>query len=66
MSSACPKCSGSTGRYQVETIKREHFQAWDGAHLSYGDEMTIETSRWRCVDCNAYRIDTTESTAQRR
>ncbi len=66
MSSACPKCGDRGGRYQVETIKREHFESWGGVHLSYGDEMTVETSRWRCVNCNAYKIDPADSTALRR
>lgn len=62
MNSSCPKCGGHAGRYQVETIKRDHFEGWNGEHLNYGDEIVIETSRWRCIDCNAYKIDIAERT----
>lgn len=53
---ACPKCGGTTGRYLVETIKRERFEAWDGEHLSVGDELLVAETWWRCMDCNAYKI----------
>jgi hypothetical protein len=53
---ACPKCGGTKGRYLVETIKRERFEAWDGEHLGVGDEMLVAETWWRCMDCNAYKI----------
>lgn len=57
MSDSCPKCGGRSGRYQVETLRREHFESWSGAHLGYGDEIvTGEKSWWRCINCNAYKI----------
>lgn len=53
---SCPKCGGKTGKYLVETIKRERYEAWDGKQLSTGDEMLVTKSWWRCMDCNAYKI----------
>jgi hypothetical protein len=56
VSDACPKCGGTSGKVLVETIKRERYEAWDGEHLGVGDETAIDETRWRCQDCNAYKI----------
>jgi hypothetical protein len=59
---ACPKCGGTTGRYLVETVKRERFEAWSGKHLNVGDELLVAETWWRCMDCNAYKIPQSRAT----
>ncbi len=53
----CPKCRGVSGKIRSETVRRHRFENWGGGGEDTDAEILIEESRWRCQDCNAYKID---------